>query len=155
MTGGLEIVAITGIGEVGEGDAIGALVTAAASSAALELADDEIVCVSQKVVSKAEGRVRSLATVEPSSRSRALAAELDKDPRLVELVLGEARRVVRAERDVLIVETHSGWICANAGIDASNVPGSGEVALLPIDADASARRIRAEIAADPVGRVRA
>lgn len=147
MSSRLEIVTVPGIGEVGAGDAIGTLVATAASSAELELADDDIVCVSQKVVSKAEGRVRSLAAVEPGPRARALAAELDKDPRVVELVLDEARRVVRAEHGVLIVETHAGWICANAGIDASNLPGEDEVALLPIDADASARRIRAEIAA--------
>jgi coenzyme F420-0:L-glutamate ligase/coenzyme F420-1:gamma-L-glutamate ligase len=143
----LEIVAVPGIGEVGAGDALGALVAAAATSAAIEIAADDIVCLSQKVVSKAEGRVKSLAAVEPGSRALALAAELEKDPRLVELVLAEARRVVRADHGVLIVETHSGWICANAGIDVSNLPGPDEVALLPLDADASARRIRAEIAA--------
>ncbi len=147
MSRRLEIVAVPGIGEVGPGDAVGALVATAAASAELEIADDDIVCLSQKVVSKAEGRVKSLAAIEPGPRARALAAELDKDPRLVELVLAEARRLVRAEHGVLIVETHSGWICANAGIDASNLPGPDDVALLPLDADASARRIRAEIAA--------
>jgi coenzyme F420-0:L-glutamate ligase/coenzyme F420-1:gamma-L-glutamate ligase len=83
--------------------------------------------------------------VEPGTRALELAARLDKDPALVRLVLDESRRVIRAERGVLIVETTSGWICANAGIDASNVPGEGVVALLPEDPDASARRIRAEI----------
>lgn len=147
MSPGIAIVAVPGIGEVGEADRVGALVAGAAASAGLGLGDDDIVCISQKAVSKAEGRVRSLADVEPSARARELAAELGKDPRMVELVLGESRRVVRAEHGVLIVETHGGWICANAGIDASNVPGADEVALLPLDADVSARRLRTEITA--------
>jgi coenzyme F420-0:L-glutamate ligase/coenzyme F420-1:gamma-L-glutamate ligase len=104
-----------------------------------------VVVVSQKVVSKSEGRVRSLSEVEPSRRARQLAARVGKDPRLVELILAESRTVIRAEGDVLIVETRGGWICANGGIDASNVPGEGAVTLLPDDADASARRVRSEI----------
>jgi coenzyme F420-0:L-glutamate ligase / coenzyme F420-1:gamma-L-glutamate ligase len=91
--------------------------------------------------------VRRLAEVEPGTRARELAERLGKDPALVELVLAESRRIVRAERGVLIAETQSGWICANAGIDASNVPGDDSVALLPLDPDASARRIRGEIEA--------
>jgi coenzyme F420-0:L-glutamate ligase/coenzyme F420-1:gamma-L-glutamate ligase len=102
--------------------------------------------ISQKAVSKVEGRVRRLAEVEPSDRARELAAQLDKDPAVVELVLSESARVVRAERGILITETHGGWVCANAGIDSSNLH-QGLVSLLPADADASARRIRAEIAA--------
>ena len=147
MTRAIAIVAIPGIGEVAGGETLGALVAGAAATADLGLGDDDIVCISQKAVSKAEGRVRSLTDVEPSEHARKLAAELGKDPRMVELVLGESRRVVRAERGVLIAETHGGWICANAGIDASNLPGADRVALLPVDADASARRIRAEILA--------
>ena len=107
--------------------------------------------ISQKVVSKAEGRVRELAAVAPSEPAIELAAETDRDPRMVELVLSEAKRIVRATPAVLIVETHGGWICANAGIDSSNLPLEGTVALLPVDADASARRIRAEIAAAGAG----
>ena len=105
-----------------------------------------MIAVSQKVISKAEGRTRSLASVDPGGRAVELAAELGKDPRLVELVLSESRRVVRASGGVLITETNAGWICANAGIDSSNVAGEDVVALLPLDADASARRIRAEFA---------
>jgi coenzyme F420-0:L-glutamate ligase/coenzyme F420-1:gamma-L-glutamate ligase len=104
------------------------------------------VVISQKAVSKVEGRVRRLAEVEPGERARELAANLDKDPALVELVLAESTRVVRAERGILITETRGGWVCANAGIDSSNLE-QGLVSLLPADADASARRIRAEIAA--------
>ena len=143
MIGPLEIAALAGIPEIAAGDPLGELIAAASGE---DLADGDAVVVSQKAVSKAEGRVRELGSVEPGERARALAAELGKDPRLVELVLAESRRVVRAERGVLIAETPGGWICANAGIDASNVPGDDSVALLPLDADASARRIRAEIA---------
>jgi coenzyme F420-0:L-glutamate ligase / coenzyme F420-1:gamma-L-glutamate ligase len=105
---------------------------------------DDVVVVSQKAVSKVEGRVRALAEVDPGDRARELAGELDKDPALMELVLAESERIVRAERGVLITETRGGWVCANAGIDSSNL-GDGLVSLLPLDGDASARRIRAEI----------
>jgi coenzyme F420-0:L-glutamate ligase / coenzyme F420-1:gamma-L-glutamate ligase len=141
----IEIAGVEGIPEITEGDGVGALVAEAAAEAGIALPDDAVVVISQKVVSKAEGRIRHLAGVEPAERAGELAADLGKDPRLVELVLAESKRVVRAERGVLIVETHSGWICANAGIDASNVPGDDTVALLPVDPDASARRLRAEI----------
>jgi len=134
---------LAGLPEVTEGADLGALI--ATSAAPL---DGEIVVVSQKVVSKAEGRVRHLDRVKPSARARELAEKTEKDPALVELVLGETRSILRAAPGVLIVETNDGWICANAGIDSSNLPGDGgTVALLPVDADASARRIRAEIGA--------
>ncbi len=114
-------------------------------AAAAEPQSDEVVVLSQKVVSKAEGRVRDLAEVDPGAEAQELAESLGKDPRVVQLILEESRAVLRAENGVLITETHGGWICANAGIDASNVPGEDTVALLPEDADASARRIRGEI----------
>jgi len=132
---------LTGIPELREGDELGRLIAEAGSPAA-----DEIVVISQKAVSKVEGRVRRLAGVEPGKRARELAAELNKDPALIELVLSESSRVVRAERGVLITETSGGWVCANAGIDTSNLA-EGLVSLLPDDGDASARRIRAEIEA--------
>ena len=147
MNDRLEIVALPGLPEVAEGALIGELVLAAAAEASIELGDGTILVISQKVVSKAEGRVRELAAVAPSEPAIELAAETDRDPRMVELVLSEAKRIVRATPAVLIVETHGGWICANAGIDSSNLPLEGTVALLPVDADASARRIRGEIAA--------
>lgn len=129
---------LTGLPEIGEGDDLGALIAEAASPA-----DGEIVVVSQKVVSKAEGRLRRLDEVVPSGRALELAEKTGKDPALVELVLGEARSILRAVPGVLIAETNDGWICANAGIDASNLAGGERVvALLPVDADASARRIR-------------
>lgn len=148
MSSPLSIEPVEGIPEIAAGDALGKLIAAAA-----EPADGDVIVVAQKVVSKAEGMARRLAAVEPSDRARELASPLDKDPRLVELILGESERVVRSER-VLIVETRSGLICANAGIDSSNVGGgSDEVLLLPRDPDASARRLRAEIAADSGARV--
>ena len=135
----LRIRPLTGLPELQEGDDLGRLIAEAAAPAA-----DEIVVVSQKGVSKVEGRVRRLTEVEPGDRARTVAAELDKDPALVELVLAESRRIVRAERGVLITETDAGWVCANAGIDSSNLE-EGLVSLLPEDGDASARRIRQEI----------
>jgi coenzyme F420-0:L-glutamate ligase/coenzyme F420-1:gamma-L-glutamate ligase len=135
----LRIRPLIGLPELQEGDDLGRLIAEAAAPAA-----DEIVVVSQKAVSKVEGRVRRLAEVEPGDRARAVAAQLDKDPALVELVLAESRRIVRAERGVLITETDAGWVCANAGIDSSNLE-EGLVSLLPEDGDASARRIRQEI----------
>jgi coenzyme F420-0:L-glutamate ligase / coenzyme F420-1:gamma-L-glutamate ligase len=147
MKPGLEIVPLAGMPEVREGNELGALVATAAANSRVELTDADVVVVAQKVVSKAEGRLRDLADVEPGERAFELSQRLGKDPRLVELIQSESARIVRAERDVLIVETRHGWICANAGIDASNVQGSDTVALLPVDPDASARRVREGLAA--------
>jgi len=146
VSAALEIHALEGLPEIASGSRLGARIAAAAAETGLVLAATDVLVVSQKVVSKAEGRVRRLDDVEPGERAAALAAELEKDPRLVELVLAETRRIVRARRGVLITETRQGWVCANAGIDASNVPGDDTVVLLPEDADASARRLRDEIA---------
>jgi coenzyme F420-0:L-glutamate ligase/coenzyme F420-1:gamma-L-glutamate ligase len=135
----LRIRPLIGIPELHQGDDLGGLIVAAGAPAA-----DEIVVISQKAVSKVEGRLRRLAEVEPGERARAVAAEVDKDPALIELVLSESSRIVRAARGVLITETRGGWVCANAGIDSSNLE-EGLVSLLPEDGDASARRIRGEI----------
>lgn len=131
---------VEGLPEITPGDPLGELIALAASPGS-----DEVVVVSQKVVSKAEGQIRDLGDVQPGARAIELAARLEKDPRLVQLILDESRAVLRAERGVLIVETRSGLVCANAGIDVSNVPGDDRVALLPADPDDSARRLRAEI----------
>jgi coenzyme F420-0:L-glutamate ligase / coenzyme F420-1:gamma-L-glutamate ligase len=141
VTHELRIRPVLGIPELRSGDELGRVIADAGSPG-----DDEIVVISQKVVSKVEGRVRKLSEIEPGAEAREWAERLDKDPALVELVLAESERVVRAERGILITETRSGWICANAGIDTSNLP-EGQVSLLPEDADGSARRIRSEIAA--------
>ncbi len=137
---------LTGLPEVEAGADLGELIAAAAAPGA-----EEIVVVSQKIVSKAEGRVRRLTEVEPGDEARRLAERTGRDARMIELALAESRAVIRAEPGVLICETNSGWICANAGIDASNLPGEETVALLPEDADASARAIRAQLSAGGAG----
>jgi len=136
----LRVVPVGGLPEFAAGMSVGGEIAARA-----ELRAGDVVVVSQKIVSKMEGRVRRLADVTPGAEARRLAAELGKEPAMVELILAESREVLRAERGVLIVETHHGLVCANAGIDASNLPEAGTVALLPEDPDASARRIRAEL----------
>jgi F420-0:gamma-glutamyl ligase len=108
---------------------------------AFEKLGGDVVVVTQKIVSKAEGRLVKLADVQPSPIALAMAPGLAKDPRLVEVILAESRRVVRMDKGVLITETHHGWICANAGIDQSNVD-ADSVALLPEDSDRSARAVR-------------
>jgi len=136
----VRVVPVHGLPEFSDGMAVGAEIAAHA-----ELHDGDVVVVSQKIVSKAEGRIRRLFAETPGAEARRLAALLGKDPALVELILSESREVLRAERGVLIVETHHGFVCANAGIDSSNLPEPGTVTLLPQDPDASARRIRAEL----------
>jgi coenzyme F420-0:L-glutamate ligase / coenzyme F420-1:gamma-L-glutamate ligase len=131
---------VRGIGEVRAGDDIAALVATAVGEDALQ--DGDVVVVTQKIVSKAEGRVVSLATVQPSPFASRIAALHGKDPRHVEVVLRESRRIVRMDHGILIAETHHGFICANAGVDASNVPGADTVVLLPEDPDGSAERLR-------------
>ena len=147
MTEALRVTPLRGLAEISSGDRLGELIARAVEEERRELGEEDVVVVAQKAVSKAEGRVRDLRDVKAGEEARALANRMHKDPRLVELVLRESREVIRAERDVLIVETTGGWICANAGIDASNVPGQETVTLLPEDPDASARRIRKEVAA--------
>ncbi len=109
------------------------------------MGDGDILSVAHKAVSKAEGRVRRLSSVEPGERAVELAGEQDKDPRAVQVVLDETADLLRAERGVLICETHHGFICANAGVDASNAASADELILLPADPDGSARRLRARI----------
>jgi coenzyme F420-0:L-glutamate ligase / coenzyme F420-1:gamma-L-glutamate ligase len=134
---------LPGLPEVRPGDDVAAVVVAAARTASVDLGGDDVLVVAQKVVSKAEGRLVPLATVTPSARAEELAQALDKDARFVQLVLDESSEVLRAERGVLIVRTRHGFVCANAGIDRSNVPGDEVACLLPEDPDASARRLRA------------
>ncbi|HSS42527.1 MAG TPA: coenzyme F420-0:L-glutamate ligase [Solirubrobacterales bacterium] len=135
----LRVLPIEGLPEVSEGMKLGELIAERA-----ELQDGDVVVISQKVVSKAEGMVRRLAEVEPSERAIELGKRLGKEAELVELILSESREILREER-VLITETKHGFVCANAGIDSSNLPDDGTVCLLPEDPDASARAIRAEI----------
>jgi len=133
---------LPGIPEIVSGADLAGLI--AGSGAAF--GDDDVIVIAQKVVSKAEGRVRALADVDPSEHARGLAGNLDKDPRLVQVILDESVEIVRAERGVLITRTHQGFVCANAGVDASNVPGDA-VTLLPEDPDSSARDLRTALRA--------
>ncbi len=137
----IRVAPILGIKRVEPGDQLGEVIAEALRKGAFELRDDDVVVVTQKIVSKSEGRLVSLDRVKPSERALALAAELGRDPKVVELVLRESRRVVRKGHGVLITETRHGFVCANSGIDLSNVE-EGYAALLPVDPDASARRIR-------------
>ena len=151
VDGRVEVVALDGIPEVAVGDDLAALLGDALERLEdlLPLRADDVLVVTQKIVSKAEGAVVDLTTVEPRPEAIEFAAKWDRDPRQVEVVLREARRVVRMENGVLITETPHGFVCANGGVDASNVgPGSGQiVTLLPRDPDASATGIRRAIEA--------
>jgi coenzyme F420-0:L-glutamate ligase / coenzyme F420-1:gamma-L-glutamate ligase len=145
----LQLIAVPGIPLVHHGDDLAGLILAAMSAANLALRSQDIVVIAQKIVSKAEGRLVDLATVTPSRRAIALARQVDKDPRLVEIILSESRRIIRKAQGVLIVEHRLGLIMANAGVDQSNVQGAidGEQALLlPHDPDASAARLREDFA---------
>jgi coenzyme F420-0:L-glutamate ligase / coenzyme F420-1:gamma-L-glutamate ligase len=137
--------ALPGIPQLGAGDDLAALILAAAGDRGLH--DGQVLAVAHTAVSKVEGATVELASVEPSERAVELGRQLDKDPRVVEVVLAQSREVMRAERGVLICRTHHGLVCANAGVDASNAGGDGEtLVLLPRDPDASARRLRARLA---------
>jgi coenzyme F420-0:L-glutamate ligase / coenzyme F420-1:gamma-L-glutamate ligase len=145
----VEAVAIEGLGEIVPGDDLPTLIAGAlaGTTAVLPLRDDDVLVVTQKVVSKAEGAIVDLTTIEPRAVAIQFAERYDRDARQVELVLREAKRVVRMDNGVVITETPHGFVCANGGIDASNVgPRSGDiVTLLPRDPDMSADRIRAAV----------
>jgi coenzyme F420-0:L-glutamate ligase/coenzyme F420-1:gamma-L-glutamate ligase len=131
----ISILPVEGLPEIGEGDDLAALIAERA-----ELEDGDVLVVAQKAVSKAEGRVVRLDEIEPSERARELAA--DRDPRQLEVILREAVRLVRVRPPLVIAETRHGFVCASAGVDASNAPERESVVLLPVDPDASAARLR-------------
>ncbi len=139
-----ELRPVEGIPEIRPGDDLGEILVRAAGD---QLLPRDVLVVTHKVVSKSEGRLVDLRDVEPSPFARSFAAEYGKDPRQVEVVLRESRRVVRMDRGIIISETHHGFVCANAGVDASNVPGDDTVCLLPLDPDASAAKLREKLAA--------
>ena len=146
----LELFAVEGLPEIHPGDDLGELINARTT-----LVPRDVVVVAQKVVSKSEGRLRDLDSVKASDEAVRIASQLvaSPDPRLVQVILDESVRVVRSHR-VLITETRHGFVCANGGVDQSNIPGANLVTLLPEDPDSSAERIRArlvEISAKPVG----
>ena len=140
----LELLGVEGMAEIHAGASLGRMIHDACLSQGIELFDDDVLVVAQKIVSKAEGRTLFLDAVKPSARAKQLGRELDKEAELVEVILGESRAVIRTGGRALIVETHHGFVCANAGVDQSNV-GLRQVALLPHDPDRSARLIRDEI----------
>ncbi len=143
MTVELRVIPLVGIPELEEGDDLGGLIVDAAARAGGLEADDVLV-VAQKAVSKVEGRIVDLSGIEPSARARELAG--DGDPRRVEVILRESREIIRARPPLVIAETQHGYVCASAGVDASNAKGPDTLVLLPLDPDASAIRLRDRIA---------
>jgi len=137
---GLRVFPLPEIPEVQPGDDLCEIIAAAARRSGFRFEHSDILVIAQKAVSKAQGAVIRLATVSPSVKARSIAEKLKKDPRMIEVVLNESRRIVRSDR-VLIVETRHGFVCANAGVDHSNVSGEDVVTLLPRDPDGSARKI--------------
>ena len=138
----IRVIGVEGMPEVKPGDDVAAQFMDAARDQGIDIEDGDVVVVTQKVVSKAEHRVLAIDDVEPSELAVRITEGHRRDPRHTELILRESARIVRMDRGVIISETRHGFTCANAGIDASNIPGSNTVALLPVDPDASARRIR-------------
>ena len=138
----IRAIGIEGLPEVQAGDDLAAQIMDACAAQGTPIADGDILVVTQKIVSKAEGRVMTIDAVEASPLAVALTEGHRRDPRHTEMILRESRRIVRMDRGVIISETYHGYICANAGIDASNIPGDHAICLLPVDPDASARRIR-------------
>jgi coenzyme F420-0:L-glutamate ligase/coenzyme F420-1:gamma-L-glutamate ligase len=143
---GVEVLGVEGFPEIRPGDDLNLMISGAVAK---DLRPCDVLVVTHKIVSKAEGRLVDLRTVEPSTLAKGYATRYGKDPRQIEVVLRESRRIVRMDRGIVISETHHGFVCANAGVDASNVPGDDNVCLLPVDPDASAARLRDALAEDP------
>ena len=141
MAADIEMIAIRGIDEIRPGDNLARMIADAAVRMEFRPRDGDVFVVAQKVVSKAEGRLVSLDGIEPGEQAMAIAARQSRDPRLIEVILRESASLIRADDHVLITETHHGFICANAGVDRSNVVGDEWVSLLPLDPDESARGI--------------
>jgi coenzyme F420-0:L-glutamate ligase / coenzyme F420-1:gamma-L-glutamate ligase len=145
MSKELRIIPITNIGEIPRDCDLGNLLFEALHEQHLTLEQGDILVITQKIVSKAEGRIVNLEDIEPSPFAQAIAQQANKDPRHIEVVLRESKRIVRMDHGVIISETYHGFVCANAGVDESNVDGKNLLTLLPIDADQSAQRIRARL----------
>ena len=148
----MQIIPISVNQDVTKGDDIGRLVMQAVDANRVSMKNHDVVVVTQKIISKSEGRILDLSTVKPSSQALELASKTKKDPRFVELILLESRNLVKYSENLIITETKHGFVCANAGIDQSNVssPGDDSVLLLPVDPDLSAKRIR-RVIADTIG----
>jgi coenzyme F420-0:L-glutamate ligase/coenzyme F420-1:gamma-L-glutamate ligase len=136
-----EVIGVEGLPEIGRGDDLARLIADASAAQGTPLVAGDLLVVSQKIVSKAEGRMVRLSDITPSPETTRVAEEIGRDPRLIEVILRESRRIVRKDKGVLIVETQHGWICANAGVDQSNVD-ADTACLLPEDSDRSARGLR-------------
>jgi coenzyme F420-0:L-glutamate ligase/coenzyme F420-1:gamma-L-glutamate ligase len=136
-----EVIGVEGLPEIVPGQDLAPMIVEAARRQRTPIEGRDLLVISQKIISKAEGRIVRLSDVTVSASARSLAEEIGRDPRLVEVILGESRRVVRKDKGVLIVETHHGWVCANAGVDQSNVD-ADTACLLPEDSDRSARALR-------------
>src|ERR1700694_4978857 len=145
MNAEIRIIPISGIGEIPIGGDLGAIIFHAMQEHHLALQQGDVLVVTQKIVSKAEGRVVSLDEVQPSEFARAIAKTSPKDASHIEVVLRESRRIVRMDHGVLITETNHGFICANSGVDESNVRGARELTLLPQDPDRSAHTLRSRL----------
>jgi len=145
----LTATALEGLPEVTPGDDLATLIATTLTNNRQSLQQNDVLVIAHKIVSKAEGRIRRLHDVKPGDDATRLAKHLNKDPRHVQVVLDESQAVLRAERGVLICVTHHGFVCANAGVDASNVPGEDTVVLLPRDPDRSARELRHKLPAAP------
>ena len=148
----LEVIAISGLPEISAGVPLAEMFSDAIAAAGLALADGDVLVVAQKVISKAEGRMVELSQVVPSRFALSLAQAMGKDARHLEVILQESKRIVRMDAGLIVSETHHGFTCANAGVDASNVP-DGWVALLPVDPDASARRLQQQMVASTGKRI--
>ena len=137
------IIPVTGMPEVRPGDDLVGLVLKAVAAIGEELRDDDVLSIAQKVVSKAEGRIRRLADVTPGPEALRMVSDApEKDARVIQVVLDESKRILRWERGILITETHHGFVCANAGVDRSNAGAADTLILLPVDPDASAETLR-------------
>lgn len=145
MQGQIQIIPIQDIKEVELGDNLAQLILNAIDKQGLKLKEDDIVVITQKIVSKAEGRVINLSTVNPSPFAEQIAKKHRKDPRYIELVLSESKSIIRMTRGIIISETYHGYICANAGVDASNAGTTNAAALLPKNPDNSAKSIKEEL----------
>jgi coenzyme F420-0:L-glutamate ligase / coenzyme F420-1:gamma-L-glutamate ligase len=143
---GLEVLGVDGFPEIRPGEDLNRLIRDAVAG---NLGTGDVLVVTHKIVSKAEGRLVDLGTVEPSALASDYATRYGKDPRQIEVVFRESRRIVRMDRGIVISETHHGFVCANAGVDASNIPDEDVVCLLPVDPDASASRLRDALAENP------
>jgi coenzyme F420-0:L-glutamate ligase/coenzyme F420-1:gamma-L-glutamate ligase len=145
MSAEVRIIPINGIGDIAPGTDLGALIFDALYQQQLTLEQGDILVITQKIVSKAEGQLVTLKDIEPSAFAQAYAERWGKDARHIEVVLRESKRIVRMDHGVLISETQHGFVCANAGVDESNVNGAELLTLLPVDSDRSAREIRARL----------